>query len=197
MGTSLNSFSQERNGQMADALIYGSRYSILNGYGNWTGGFLDTRGSGCEDNVYCVSTASTPLRDGHSGLWVIKSATGKPDGTPVNCNDKVYLVNQYGSPTYLDTRGSGCQDNALCVSTATTANRDSGSGTWLIIPDQCETGTIPEGTPVRLLNGFANFSGGFLDTRGAGCQDNLYCVSTSANYNRDSGSTMWKFSSHL
>jgi hypothetical protein len=180
-------------------LIYGTvRYSIQNGYADWGGGYLDTRGAGCEGNVYCVSTADTPLRDSHSGLWVIKSAEGKPDGSPVNCNDKIHLVNQYAnSGTFLDTRGSGCQDNAFCVSTANSPDRDIGSGTWLIIPDQCETGTILEGTTVRLLNGYASFAGGFLDTRGAGCQGNKFCVSTAAHYNRDGGSTTWRFSSQL
>ena len=161
------------------------------------GGYLDVRGAGCEGNVYCVSTATKPLRDGNSGLWIIKSATGKPDGTPVNCNDKIYLVNQFAPNTYLDVRGTGCQGNAYCVSTASKEDRDSGSGTWLIIPDQCETGMIDEGTPVRLLNGYGGFAGGFLDIRGNGCQDNVHCVSTSTYYNRDSGSTTWRFSSHF
>jgi len=184
---------------MADVLVYGKvRYSIQNGYAKWAGGYLDVRGAGCQDNVYCVSTATTPLRDRHSGLWVIKSAEHKPDGSPVNCNDKIFLVNQYSDPgTFLDARGSGCQSNKLCVSTANTSDRDNGSGTWLIIPDQCHTGTIAEGMTVRLLNGFADFAGGFLDVRGSGCQDNLFCVSTSENYNRDNGSTTWKFSSRF
>ena len=184
---------------MNDGLIYGKvRYSIQNGYAGWAGGYLDTRGAGCQDNVYCVSTAETPLRDAGSGLWVIKSAAHKPDGTPVHCNDRIYLVNQYADTgTFLDTRGAGCQDNAYCVSTAKTSDRDGGSGTWLIIPEQCETGIVTEGTTVRLLNGYGDFAGGFLDTRGAGCQGNKYCVSTSTYYNRDTGSTTWRFSSHL
>jgi hypothetical protein len=48
-------------------LIYGQQYHLLNGYNNWSGGFLDT------DNVcntrwpaadLCVSTAQSPDRAG-------------------------------------------------------------------------------------------------------------------------------------
>lgn len=126
-------------------LMYGTVYNIQNGYANWTGGYLDVDGTGCQGNVYCVSTASSPNRDQGSGSWMIQSATGKAAGTPVNGNDQIYLVSQYGtSPTYLDTNGSGCQGNLLCVSTASTFNRSQHSGTWLIIKDQWGTGPIAE-----------------------------------------------------
>lgn len=180
------------NGAYAQNVMYGDKVRIQNGYANWQGGNLDTRSSGCQDNVYCVSTATSFDRDRGSGSWVIKSATGKADGTPVNSFDQIHLVNQYGNPTYLDTRSSGCQDDYLCVSTATSANRDSGSGTWLIIKDQWATGPIAEGNTIRLMNGYAQWNGGYLDTRGSGCQDNLLCVSTSSSYNRDAGSTTWR-----
>lgn len=41
-------------------LVYGQKYHLQNGYAGWTGGYLDTRGQGCEGNFYCVSTASSP-----------------------------------------------------------------------------------------------------------------------------------------
>jgi hypothetical protein len=178
----------------ADAadLVYGKVYHVQNGYSNWAGGYLDVNGGGCQGNVYCVSTASSSNRDHGSGSWIINSATGKADGTPVNGNDQIYLVNQYGSPTYLDVDGSGCQGNLLCVSTASTSNRDQHSGTWLIIKDQWATGPIAEQSTVRLMNGYADWSGGYLDVNGAGCQGNVYCVSTARNFNRDSGSTTWR-----
>ena len=180
------------NGASAQNLVYGQTYNIQNGYANWTGGYLDTRAAGCQDNVYCVSTASSSRRDGKSGTWMIKSATRIADGTPVNSFDRIYLVNQYGTPTYLDTRGRGCQDNNLCVSTAAGSDRDSHSGTWLIIKDQWQVGPVNAGDTVRLMNGYADWSGGYLDTRAAGCQSNVLCVSTSATYNRDTGSTTWR-----
>jgi len=31
--------------------------NVQNGYANWTGGYLDVNGAGCQGNVYCVSTA--------------------------------------------------------------------------------------------------------------------------------------------
>ncbi len=174
------------------ALQYGVPYHIQDGVSSWKGGYLDTRGAGCEGNRLCVSTASTSTRDGKSGTWIIRSKTGKTEGA-VLCNDDVYLENQYNDGGYLDTRGSGCQDNAYCVSTAIGTDRDAGSGTWRLIPDSCPSGTIPTNEPVHLLNGYRGFNGGFLDVRGSGCEGNLFCVSTTSPWNRDNGSTVWRF----
>jgi ribosomal protein S27E len=174
------------------ALQYGVPYHIQNGVSSWSGGYLDTRGAGCEDNLLCVSTASTATRDGgKTGTWILKSKGGKTKGA-VLCDDDVYLANQYDD-SYLDTRGKGCEDNAYCVSTATGTDRASGSGTWKLIPDSCPSGTILTNMPVHLLNGFSGFNGGFLDVRGSGCEGNLFCVSTTSPWNRDNGSTVWRF----
>jgi hypothetical protein len=174
-------------------LVYGKVYHVQNGYANWGGGYLDTRAAGCQGNVYCVSTASSTSRDDGSGSWAIKSATGKADGTPVSGNDQIYLLNQYGNKTYLDTRDSGCQSNDLCVSTASGSNRDSNSGSWLVIKGDWGSGPVAENDVVHLLNGYAGWAGGYLDTRASGCQGNVLCVSTSTSYNRDSGSGTWRF----
>lgn len=177
-------------------LLYGSTYRIQNGYGDdWSDNYLDTRGRGCEDNLLCVSTSTNFDRASGSGTWIISSATGTAaEGDPVLSGDQVYLQNQYseGEGGYLDTRGRGCEDNLLCVSTATSSNRASGSGTWRIIKDT-SGGNVQEDDVVHLWNGWSDWSGGFLDTRGNGCEDNLYCVSTSANWNRATGSTHWRF----
>jgi ribosomal protein S27E len=180
-------------------LVYNGIYAIENGYNSWGGGFLDTRGSGCQDNKLCVSTnKDTPWRDGRSGIWKIISANSKAAGEPVKANDTIHLQNLYiNDGTFLDTRGGGCSNNLLCVSAATTPNRDNGSGTWIIIPAETIDGTIPEAAPVRFLNGFNQFSGGFLDTRGAGCDGNFLCVSTSATFNRDGMSTLWRLAQPL
>jgi hypothetical protein len=59
------------------------------------------------------------------------------------------------------------------------------------------TSTVPNylvyGRAYHLKNGYAGFNGGFLDTRNAGCDGNYLCVSTTVGYNRDSGSTTWRF----
>ena len=176
-------------------LVYGSNYHIQNGFGEWTGGFLDTRGRGCEDNFLCVSTAAGFDRASGSGTWQLLSATGKETGATVMPNDLVYLLNQYGgNGGFLDTRGRGCEDNLLCVSTAESSNRDGGSGTWRIFTDT--DGEVGENQTVHLLNGYDDFKGGFLDTRGRDCESNLLCVSTTCGWNRDSGSTLWRFFSH-
>jgi len=179
-------------------LTYGSFIYIKNGYNNWNGGFLDVRGNNCEGNYRCVSTAIVEDRDNGSGTWKIISASGKAEGTPVAALDIIHLKNQWnnGNGGYLDICGAGCEGNTFCVSTATTSNRNNGSGTWKIIPDlriyDCK---IYEDQPVRLLNGYNGFRGGFLDTCGAGCEGNLYCVSTYLGWNRNNGlitTTCWK-----
>lgn len=175
-------------------LLYGTTYRIQNGFGGWSANYLDTRGQGCEDNLLCVSTSTNFNRDSGSGTWIISSATGKAVGEPVLSGDQVYLQNQYssGAGGYLDTRGYGCEGNFLCVSTATSSKRDSGSGTWRIIKDT-SGGNVQENDVVHLWNGWGDWTAGFLDTRGNGCEGNLYCVSTSASWNRDTGSTHWRF----
>lgn len=173
-------------------LTYGTLYRIQNGYDVWTGGYLDTRGSGCADNFLCVSTSTSFDRDAGSGTWKILSATGKKPGEPVLANDVVFLTNQYkGNGGYLDTRNAG-QGSHLSVSTADSSNKDNGSGTWRVFTNSSGEIVVEDET-VHLLNGYDDFTGGFLDTKGAGCQGNHLCVSTSENWNRDTGSTHWRF----
>ena len=70
-------------------LIYGGQYHLLNGYANWTGGYLDTNNAGCEGNLQCVSTANSVARDGNSGTWMILPATaGRAMGQPVVAGDE-------------------------------------------------------------------------------------------------------------
>lgn len=190
---SLGSSQQAISGEL---LSYGTTYHFQNGYVGYQGGYLDTRGAGCEGNVYCVSTSESASRDSTSGTWRLMSASGKPIGAVVTSGDIVYLQNTYASGSYLDTCGGGCEGNKFCVSTTSSSNRDGGSGTWQIWPDIGVLGSaLTEGQEVHLQNGYANSAGGYLDTRGAGCEGNKFCVSTSASWNRDSGSTHWKLSS--
>lgn len=41
------------------------------------------------------------------------------------------------------------------------------------------------GQAVHLQNGFNDWNGGYLDIRGAGCEGNAYCVSTSSRLGRE------------
>jgi hypothetical protein len=177
-------------------LFYGAAYDLKNGYANWSGGYLDTAYSGCERNAMCVSTAVSKARDQNSGSWVIKSAQGKADGSPVMPGDKVYLKNLYPLASdpeppygpfggYLDTRGSGCEGNVMCVSTSLAL--DGNNSIWTVEIDRFN---LYLGQAVRLRNGYDNT---YLDTRNRGCEGNLLCVSTSASADRDSGSGSWRF----
>jgi hypothetical protein len=173
-------------------LVYGELYHIQNGYSDWGGGYLDTRGRGCEGNLFCVSTATGTDRDNGSGTWRIVGH--KNSGEKVLFNEPFHLFNLYsGNGGYLDTRGSGCEGNLLCVSTADVKDRDLGSGLWKMFPDSKYSIVISENEPVHILNGYSDWCGGFLDTRGSGCEGNQLCVSTAAGWNRDLGSTHWRF----
>lgn len=195
----------------ATALIYGGQYHLLNGYANWTGGYLDTNNVGCEGNLLCVSTANSAARDGNSGTWMILPAmAGRAAGQPVQTGDEIYLANMYGyAPSggmmgssvgnfggFLDTRNAGCRGDLLCVSTASVNNRDpSRTGVWKI-ETVSGVATISSTTAVTLRNAYSNYGGGYLNTNNVGCQGNRYCVSTSANRERvaGSGTTQWMIS---
>jgi hypothetical protein len=120
-------------------LVYGDVIFLQNGWSQYMGGYLDTRGYQKDyektGNFLCVSTAEVKNRAEGSGSWRIMSATGKKEGSPVLINDDVYLFNQWnGNGGYLDTRGYQKDyeqtGNHLCVSTATDKNRSDRSGTW-------------------------------------------------------------------
>lgn len=188
-------------------LSYGDVIHLQNGWNNYGGGYLDTRGYQKHfektGNFLCVSTSTASNRDIGSGKWKVMSATGKANGSPVLVGDVVHLFNQWnGNGGYLDTRGYQRDfektGNHLCVSTATAANRDSGSGTWKISSAKgVAAGTaVGDGSEIHLQNGWNNFQGGYLDTRGYQRDfektGNHLCTSTATSANRDSGSGTWK-----
>ena len=184
-------------------LTYGSTYRLENAWSNWGGGYLDTRGAGCDGGLLCVSSSTSTNRDSGSGSWVIVSATGKALGATVMSGDLVHLVNRYpytsagSEPTgglathggFLDTRNAGCEGNHLCVSTSPSHDRaGAGTATWRIVADGTPAGTF------RLQNAYANFSGGYLDTNSSGCEGNHLCVSTSTTPTREPNGTtsLWR-----
>jgi hypothetical protein len=192
----------------AAALIYGGQYRLLNGYANWTGGYLDTNNAGCEGNLLCVSTANSPSRDGLSGTWIILPATaGRAVGQPVVAGDEIYLANMYPQTPpngqlgatvgnfggFLDTRNAGCRGDLLCVSTSAINNRDPSRTSVWKIEAVSGAGPLTSTTAVTLRNAYSNYGGGYLNTNNAGCQGNRYCVSTSAARERvaGSGTTLW------
>ncbi|MCY7349743.1 MAG: hypothetical protein LH606_03635 [Cytophagaceae bacterium] len=203
-------------------LVYGQKYQILNGYQNFSGGYLVASVDGCPPNgeamgnddvsMHCVSTIVYPeLWDYHKHLfgtvWTILSATGKEG--PVLLNDTIYLragfvvgqqkVAPDAEGGYLDTRGKGCQGNHLCVSTRANSNRNLGTASWSIVINEpgggvLSAGVIERGAEVHLQNGWDNWQGGFLETRGEGCTGNKLCVSTRKEWNGgDALSQTWKF----
>ncbi len=165
-------------------LIYGVDYRLKNGWNDWRGGYLDGRQDGG------VTTANynqhiNPQKDGLDSVWYFVSATGKARNGPVLANDIVYLQNRNGG--YLDTRGRGCNDNLLCVSLSPKQDREPGTGRWKIqlTQNDGENVEIQEQAGFHLLNGWNDWQGGHLDTRGyatgynaSGTVPLLLCVST-------------------
>jgi hypothetical protein len=195
----------------SQTLNYGDEIHLQNGYNNYSGGFLDTRGSQADfektGNFLCVSTAIENKREGgSSGTWKVLSATGKDIGTPVLHGDEIHLQNGYDNYTggFLDTRGSQADfektGNLYCVSTAIDKKREGGStGTWKVLSATGKANGTPvtQNSEVHLQNGYNNYSGGFLDTRGYQEEfektKNLLCVSTANEKNRQNlGSGVWK-----
>jgi Protein of unknown function (DUF1566) len=125
-------------GASPTSLLYGQSYQILNGYNNFSGGRMVADPGGCSaslgamgDNLNCVSCISNlewQQRYISGSVWKILSAEAKVPGSPVMFGDVIHLQaglatnQQKFSPGaeggYLDTRGGGCQDNHLCVSTS-------------------------------------------------------------------------------
>ncbi len=119
--------------------------------------------------------------------------------------DVVTLQNKWNnySGGFLDTRGYQKDfektGNHLCVSTATSDNRDAGSGSWKILSASGKKAGEPVlvGDQIHLQNQWNGGKGGFLDARGyqkdfEKAIGNFLCVSTATVQNRDGGSGTWK-----
>ncbi|MEU2135229.1 hypothetical protein [Streptomyces sp. NPDC018352] len=178
-------------------LTYGSDILLQNQYGG-DGGYLDTNGHSTQPGAtYDVSTNQTPNSRGPAtSVWKVVSAAGKANGTRVTSGDVIYLVNQYGSGTYLDTNGHSTQQGAKYkVSTTATKDRGPGTGKWHIFAKTSSPrdGHIRTDDIVRLLNDYGSANGGFLDTNGHSTQQGAkYKVSTSHYTDRGTGTGSWK-----
>ncbi|RMD97452.1 MAG: hypothetical protein D6816_17540 [Bacteroidetes bacterium] len=94
-----------------------------------------------------VFTANTPTRGGGpSGTWVVRSATGKADGTPVAAGDAIYLENAYPGAGFLHSYAEEkvtdhplfeeYDGNQKFVFTAATPTQTHGSHSWTITLSQ-------------------------------------------------------------
>ncbi|MFH8519988.1 hypothetical protein ACH4CE_33895 [Streptomyces gelaticus] len=178
-------------------LTYGSNILLQNQYGG-DGSYLDTNGASSQPGAtYNVSTNQTPNSRGPAtSVWKVMSATGKANGARVTSGDVVYLVNQYGSGTYLDTNGHSTRQGAKYqVSTTATKDRGPGTGKWHIFAKTSSPrdGHIRTDDIVHLLNDYGSANGGFLDTNGHSTQQGAkYDVSTSPYTDRGAGTGSWK-----
>jgi hypothetical protein len=119
--------------------------------------------------IMFVSTHPNPNRDNGSGSWEIVSANGKSKGEPLAVGDRIHLKNMYPNAGYLDTCGwvehlrvfYQHSDQTAAVFTATSPNRDNGSGTWTI-----RSATKPQGEQVSDGDNIAIESNLNMDDKG-------------------------------
>ena len=121
------------------SIKYGDKILLRNQYG--TKSYLDTCG-GSKGN-YRLQTSISPNRDSGSGTWEIKSARGTSIGESIRNGDKIHLINQYKTKSYLDAYGGFNGKYSL----QTTANRnlDPGSRIWEIVLEGCINYRVKKG----------------------------------------------------
>ena len=168
-----------------------SKIHLINQYG--TKQYLDSYGgSDCNGGQWGVKTSKYSNRDTGSGTWEIRSASEPNIAGSIKYGDKIQLINQYGTKSYLDTCGhSSCSGGRYSVQTSTSPNRDHGSGTWEIKSASGINigGLIKNGDKIHLINQY--FIGkSYLDT--CGNSNGNYGVQTSTSPNRDTGSGTWE-----
>ena len=120
---------------------YGDKIQLINQHGK-KNSYLDTCGG--SNGNYGLQTSTSPNRDSGSGTWEIKSVgdiMGWKNGGSIKSGDKIHLKNRYGRASYLDTYGGFNGEYGL--QTSPNPDRDSGSGTWKIVSEDCMPGDIP------------------------------------------------------
>ncbi|HRI02855.1 MAG TPA: transcriptional regulator [Pyrinomonadaceae bacterium] len=116
-----------------------------------------------------VSTHIEPNRDGGSGSWEIVSASAKNKGEPLVVGDRIHLKNMYPNGGYLDACGwtehlrvfEKFLDQTGAVFTTKSANRDNGTGVWII-----RSATADVGSPIFEGDNIAIESSYFINDRG-------------------------------
>ena len=127
------------------SIKYGDKILLRNQYG--TKSYLDTCG-GSRGN-YRLQTSKSPNRDSGSGTWQIKSASGTSNGESIRNGDKIHLINQYETKSYLDAYGGF--NGKYSIQTTANRNLDPGSHIWEIVLEGCinyrvKKGNISENT---------------------------------------------------
>lgn len=169
---------------------YGATYHLLNGYGNWNGGYLDAFGNASYHlNQWDVSTSSSYNRDNGTGIWKILSAEGKPEGSAVMHGDKIRLYNMYqNNGGYLDVCSKvSCEGENFGVMTSRPGDRDgANTSTWMIEAEGSGPIEMNEILHFRTL-----YNNHWLQTCGVQ-EGNKYDVNTNPTRERRELVTQWK-----
>ena len=191
-----DSWIKSRRGDVANRSIgdersqvkIGSIVNLQNRYPN-DGSYLDAWGAvwtkpefkQVPTETMFVSTHIDPNRENGSGSWEVISASGKEKDEPLVIGDRVHLRNMYPNGGYLDACGwtehlrvfEKFLDQTGAVFTTRSANRDNGTGVWIIRSGASEDGSpVFEGDSVAIESSyFINDAGknrvsGFLNVAG-------------------------------
>ena len=119
-----------------------------------------------------VSTYAEKDRGGGTTSWQIVSAEGKQGGAVIHIGDRVHLRNMYSDAGYLDccgwvedlgpfrdqvfAQGQGSARTVRCgVFTSGAANRDNGTGIWIIQSGRKQEGAVlNENDTIALVNAY-------------------------------------------
>merc|ERR1719359_878416 len=146
----------------------GDVVSIQNVYAGGNS-YLDTCAytSCAGSTAYQVQTASSSNRDSGSGLWKIIRAAGTGI---VNSGDTVYVINQYGSQTWLDSCGGASCTGGTQWNVVTNSGGSRGSTSqWQIVGSGGLYQAIALGETVTFKNLYTG-GNGYLDScGGASC----------------------------
>jgi len=131
---------QSKNGKSGN-ITDGDIVYITNQY-NWS--YLDICGHSGHGgyNVETTNELGRVKREKESS-WQIKLKNGNSQGQLIKNRDLVYLVNQYGQTSYLDTFGhADCAKNGFHVETTPDLTRDDNenTSTWQIVLRRINTG---------------------------------------------------------
>ena len=129
----------------------------------------------------------------HNGVEYNKA---KPNGswkiTPVSSSPGYVTICASGKESIGDGKADLCMHavsgDKLKLKYTQSSNEGRTNGKFKIE----HTDPIFYGESINLESKFDSATRTYLDTRGAGCESNEYCVSASAEYNRESGSGTWE-----
>jgi hypothetical protein len=131
--------------------------------------WLDSCGGGvscASTSTYRVSTSSQMDRDGvGTGRWQIRKVNGHSGN--INHGDVVYIINQYSTPTFLDTCGGGSCTSGTQWGVSTNSGSRGSTSEWQVL--KSSGGPVYYGETLTLKNMYSGGQGYLDSCGGASC----------------------------